>query len=165
MSWERDPRDKRYPERLAGSTLASLIIHALFAFFFFALVTSSSQEGATENTTGGEIITFERRSPAVVANAPAATQVVPPVPHTPRIAPIQHAMIAQPQTQRLPQNRHELAVEKPTAQPNPQPTQNVFEVQPQNAVPAAPLSIPTVAPLAVSMKAPPSAAPSPAPTA
>ncbi|MBV8656005.1 MAG: hypothetical protein JO160_08160, partial [Candidatus Eremiobacteraeota bacterium] len=170
-----DPRDRRYPERLAGSTLASLLLHALFALLFFSILTSSSQEGATENTSG-EIVTIERRAPVTVANAPAAPQPAPPVPHAPRIAPIQHAPLVQPQAQRMPQNRHELARIAPTAppnprpipqqtpQPNPQPTQNVYEVQPQNQAPAAPLSVPTVAPIAVAVKPVSSLAPSPAPT-
>jgi hypothetical protein len=177
MRWERDPRDRRYPERLAGSTIASLVLHALFALLFFALVTSSSQQGATENNPGGEIVTIERRSPVAVTNAPAAQRPAPPVPHAPRVAPLRPAPLVQPQAQRLPANRHELARVSPSAppnprpipqrtpQPNPQPTRNVYEVKPRNALPAAPLSIPTVAPLAVAVKPPPTAAPSPAPTA
>lgn len=175
MSWERDPRDRRYPERLAASSLVSLLLHALFALLFFSVLTSSSEEGATE-TTSGEIVTIERRAPVTVANAPAVPQPVPPVPHTPVIAPVRHAPLVQPQAQRLPQNRHELARVSPSAppnprpvpqqtpQPNPQPTQNVYEVQPQNQQPAAPVSLPTVAPIAVAIKPLATAAPSPAPT-
>jgi len=175
MSWERDPRDRRYPERLAASSLISLLLHALFALLFFSVLTSSSQEGATE-TTSGEIITIERRAPVTVANAPAAPQPAPPLPHAPVVAPIRHAPLVQPQAQRLPQNRHELARVSPSAppnprpipqqtpQPNPQPTQNVYEVQPQNQQPAAPVSVPTVAPVAVAIKPLATAAPSPAPT-
>jgi hypothetical protein len=177
MSWERDPIDPRYRERLVGSTLASLIVHALFALLFFSVLSSSSQEGATEKSAGGEVVTIERQTPITVANAPAAVQQAPPVPHVPQIAPIRHAPLVQPQAQRLPQNLHELAREVPSAppnprpipqqtpQPNPQPTQNVYEVQPSNEVPAAPLSVATVAPLAVSIKPLATVAPSPAPTA
>jgi hypothetical protein len=173
----RDPIDRYYRERLVGSTLASLILHALFALLFFSVLASSSQEGATEKAAGGEIVTVERRAPVTLANAPAAVEQAPPVPHVPRIAPIRHAPLVQPQAQRLPQNFHELAREVPSAppnprpipqqtpQPNPQPTQNVYEVQPSNEVPAAPLSVPTVAPLAVSIKPLATAPPSPAPTA
>ncbi|MBV8374379.1 MAG: hypothetical protein JO302_02620 [Candidatus Eremiobacteraeota bacterium] len=177
MTWERDPIDRYYRERLAGSTLASLILHALFALLFFSVLASSSQEGATEKAAGGETVTIERRAPISVANVPAAVAQTPPVPHVPRIAPIRHAPIVQPQTQRLPQNLHELAREVPSAppnprpipqqspQPNPQPTQNVYEVQPSNEVPAAPANVATIAPLAVSIKPLATAVPSPAPTA
>jgi len=173
---ERDPRDRRYPERLTGSFLASLLIHALLAALLFSVLSSSSQEGATENVQGGEIVTIERTSPVAVANQPAAARAVAPVPHVPTIAPVRHAPLTQPQAQRLPVNRHELAKIAPTAppnprpipqqspQPNPQPTQNVFETTPRNEIPAAPVSVPTVAPVAVAIKAPPTAAPSPAPT-
>jgi hypothetical protein len=176
VTFERDPRDRRYPERLAGSFLASLIIHALMAVLLFTVLVSSSQQGATENVQGGEVVTIQRFSPVVVANQPAAIHAAAAAPHVRTIAPIQHAPLAQPQAQRIPVNRHELAVPATTAppnplpipqqtpQPNPQPTQNIFETQPRNELPAAPVSIPTVAPVAVSVKAPATLAPSPAPT-
>ena len=69
MKFERDPRDRRYRERLAGSTLASLVLHALLAMLLVGLVMSSSQEGATENTEGGTVVTIERRTPAVASEA------------------------------------------------------------------------------------------------
>lgn len=176
MKLERDPRDRRYPERLAGSFLASLLIHAFLAALLFTVLVSSSQEGATENVQGGQVITIERLTPVVAANPPASVRAAPPVPHVTRIAPLQHAPLVAPQAQRLPTNRHELAVQAPTAppnprpipqqtpQPNPQPTQNVFEVQPRNQVPAAPMTVPTPAPVAVATKPPPTTTPSPAPT-
>gem|GEM_PF-775907 len=176
MKFERDPRDRRYPERLSASFVASLVIHALLAALLFSVLASSSQEGATESVEGGEVVTVTRTSPVVVANQPAAVHAAPPVPHVPVIAPLRHAPIAQPQTQRMPVNRHELAKIAPTAppnprpipqqspQPNPQPTQNIFETRPSNELPAAPTNVPTAAPIAVSVKAPPTAAPSPAPT-
>jgi hypothetical protein len=176
VTFERDPRDRRYPERLAGSFLASLIIHALMAVLLFTVLVSSSQQGATENVQGGEVVTIQRSSPVVVANQPAAIRATAAVPHVRTIAPLQHAPLAQPQAQRIPVNRHELAVPAPTAppnprpipqqtpQPNPQPTQNIFETQPRNELPAAPVTIPTVAPVAVNVKPPPTLAPSPVPT-
>ncbi len=176
MKFERNPRDRRYPERLAGSTLASILIHALLALLLVSIIASSSEEGATENVEGGSIVTLERRSPAVIANQPAAARVELPMAHVPRIAPVRHAALQQPQTQRIPQNRHELAREAPTAPPNPrplpqqsaqpnsQPTQNVYEVQPRTEVPAAPVSVATVAPVSVALKVTASATPSPAPT-
>ncbi|MEO6836420.1 MAG: hypothetical protein ABI231_11010 [Candidatus Tumulicola sp.] len=177
MKFERDPRDRHYRERLAGSTLASVILHALIAMLLVSVIVSASQEGATENVEGGSVVTLERRTPAVAAKSPAAAQAALSVAHVPRLAPVRHAALAQPQTQLLPQNRHELAREAPTAppnpraipqqraQPNPAPTQNVYEVHPGSELPAAPVSVPTVAPVAVAVKTPPSAAPSPAPTA
>src|SRR5579862_2663236 len=154
MALGRDPIDPEYRQRLAASTVASLVLHALFAALFFAVLMSSAQEGTTENVSGGEVVTLERRTPVVIPNQPAATRAAIPIPHAPRIAPLHHAPQVQPQAQRLPQNRHELAREAPTAppnpkplpqrqpQPNPQPTQNVYEVQPRTELPAAPLSIP-----------------------
>ncbi len=176
MTFERDPRDRRYPERLAGSFLASLIIHALLAALLFTVLVSSSQQGATESVQGGEVITIARTSPIAVANQPAAVHAVAPVPHVRVVAPLQHAPVAQMQSQRQPVNRHELAkivpsappnprpIPQQTPQPNPQPTQNIFETQPRNELPAAPVSVPTVAPVAVTLKPPPTAAPSPVPT-
>ncbi|HLX26067.1 MAG TPA: hypothetical protein VKR05_03680 [Candidatus Cybelea sp.] len=177
MKFRRDPRDRRYPERLAGSFLISLVLHLLLALLLFSILSSSSQEGATESVAGGEVVTITRTSPIVVANQPAATHAVPPVPHVPVIAPVRHAPLAQPLTQRLPSNRHELAKVAPTAppnprpipqqspQPNPQPTQNIFETKPSPEIPAAPVNVATVAPLSVAVKAPPTAPASPAPTA
>ena len=150
MKFERDPKDRRYPERLAGSFLASLIFHALLALLLFSVLVSSSEQGATESVQGGEVITVERTSPLAVTNQPATTHAAPPAPHVRVIAPLHHAPLAQPEAQRQPVNRHELAVVAPTAppnprpvpqqtpQPNPQPTENIFETQPSNEIPAAP---------------------------
>ncbi len=176
MKFERDPRDRRYPERLAGSFLVSLLLHVLLAVLLFSVLVSSSEQGATENVSGGEVVTIERTSPVVVANQPAATRAVVPVPHVNAIAPLRHAPLAQPQTQRMPVNRHELAKTAPTAppnprpipqqspQPNPQPTANIYETRPNPELPAAPVTVPTVAPVSVALKVPPTVAPSPAPT-
>ncbi|MBV9028197.1 MAG: hypothetical protein JO311_06230 [Candidatus Eremiobacteraeota bacterium] len=174
FNFERDPRDRRYPERLAGSFLASLFFHALLAVLLFTVAVSSSQQGATENVSGAERVSFQRYSPVAVSQA-AAPARAQPVPHVPTVAPLRHAALTQPQTQRLPVNRHELAKFAPTAppnprpipqqsaQPNPQPTQNVFEAQPRNETPAAPVSVPTAAAVSVALKLPASAAPSPSP--
>jgi hypothetical protein len=176
VKFTRDPRDRRYPERLTGSFLASLLFHALLAMLLFTVLVSSSEQGANENVQGGEVITVSRTSPVVVANQPAATRASVPVPHVRVIAPLQHAPLAVPQSQRQPTNRHELAKTAPSAppnpqpipqttpQPNPEPTQNVFETKPSNEIPAAPINVPTVAPVAVSVKPPPTAAPSPSPS-
>jgi hypothetical protein len=176
VKFQRDPRDRRRPERLAGSFLASLLLHVLLAALLFTVLVSSSEQGANENVAGGEVVTVSRTSPVVVPNQPAATRAVAPVPHVPEIAPLRHAPLTAPLAQRLPVNRHELAKSAPTAppnpppipqstpQPNPQPTQNVAETRPSYQVPSAPVSIPTVGPIAVALKLPPTAAPSPAPS-
>jgi hypothetical protein len=176
VKFRRDPRDRRYPERLAGSFLVSLLLHALLAGLLFTVLVSSSEQGANENVQGGEVITLSRTSPVAVAQQPEATHAVVPVPRVREIAPLRHAPLSSPQTQRLPANRHELAksvlkappnprpILQTTPQPNPQPTQNVFETHPANELPAAPISLPTVAPVAVALKPPPTVAPSPAPS-
>jgi hypothetical protein len=172
VKFERDPRDRYYRERLAGSTLASLIVHALLAILLFSVLVSSSQQGTAENVQGAEIVALQRVTP-VVLRQPAANKAALPVPHVPRVAPVRHAPLVQPRTQRMPQNRHELARIVPSAppnplpvpvaspQPNPQPTSLVLEARPSNQLPAAPLSIPTLAPVSVALKRPPTAAPSP----
>jgi hypothetical protein len=174
--FERDPRDPRYRERLAAGTIGSIVLHALLALLLVSVIASSSQEGATENVEGGTIVTVEQRVPAVTASRKEVAVAVPVPPHVTRVAPLQHAPITQPQTQRLPQNRHELAkqdrkappnprpVPQQHVQPQPQPTENVYEVQPQEAAPAAPIPVPTIGPVAVSVRQP-TAAPSPVPSA
>lgn len=140
----------------------------------FTVAVSSSQQGATESVSGAERVSFQRYSPVAVSRA-AAPAHAQPVPHVPTVAPLRRAPLTQPQAQRLPVNRHELAKFAPTAppnprpipqqsaQPNPQPTQNVFEAQPRNEVPAAPVSVPTAAAVSVALKVPATAAPSPSP--
>jgi len=140
----------------------------------FTVAVSSSQQGATENVSGAERVSFQRYSPVAVSRA-AAPAHAQPVPHVPTVAPLRHAPLTQPQTQRLPVNRHELAKTAPSAppnpraipqqsaQPNPQPTQNVFEAQPRNETPAAPVSVPTAAAVSVALKVPATTAPSPSP--
>lgn len=172
---DRDPRDRKYPERLSLSYVVSCIIHALLALLLFSIASSSSNEGASESIQGGEIVTVEHT--AVAAQPAPAPSTVPPVPHAPVIAPLRHAPAPQNAAQRQPQNVHELAKVVPNAspnpkpipqsstQPNPQPTQQVFEPKPQQAIPAVPLSVPTSQAIAVTIKVPPTAVPSPAPTA
>ncbi|HTZ55687.1 MAG TPA: hypothetical protein VMB20_11550 [Candidatus Acidoferrum sp.] len=173
---ERDPRDPRRRERLAGSYLASLLLHALIALLVFTLASSSSQEGASESVSGGTVVTLEQRAP-VVAVAPAPAQQAAPVPNVPRIAPVvHHPPLVQAERQPNPPQRHELSVFKPSAppnptpvpqaseQPNPQPTTPIYEPNPQNELPAVPTSVPSIGPQQVAIKIPPSAAPSPVPS-
>ncbi len=174
--WRRDPTDRRYPERLAGSTLASLVIHALLAILLFSLVANSALEGATESVSGATLVTIERQVP-VVAQAPAVTHEAAPMPHAPRIAPVRHAPVAEPPRQKQPPQKPELSHIVPSAPPQasplPQasivptalPTEKpLFEKLPQPALPAVPTSMPSVATVAVTVTIPPTAAPSPAPT-
>ena len=178
MKFERDPSGPPISGATStGSFLLSLLLHALLAALLFSVLASSSQQGATENVSGGEVVTIQRTSPVAVANQPASLRAAVPVPHVRTIAPLHHAPLTQPQAQRLPVNRHELAKIAPSAPPNPRPipqqtpaTQSAADAEylrnapgaPQ--LPAAPVSMPTVAPVAVAVKPPPTAAPSPAPT-
>lgn len=171
---ERDPKDRRYRERLAGSYLASLIFHALLAALLFSVVSNSSQEGANENVSGAELVTLEQRAPAV-AQVPVQAPQAAPVPNAPRIAPVQRAPLARPAHQLRPPARPELSKFAPTAPPNPtplpqaspepnvQPTQAVYETKPQNELPAVPTPVPGQV-SAVTVKVPPTAAPTPLPT-
>jgi hypothetical protein len=171
----RYQHDRRYPERLAGSYLASLLVHALLAVLVVAVATSSSQEGASESISGGSLVTLESRAPVVAQAAPV--QVAAPAPHAPRIAPVAHPPQVQPARQPVPPLRHELTKIAPTApaqasplpqatvQPNPQPTQAAFEPRPSTELPAVPTSMPTAIAVAVTVKTPPTVAPSPVPTA
>ncbi|MBV8489119.1 MAG: hypothetical protein JO199_01225 [Candidatus Eremiobacteraeota bacterium] len=172
-----EPEGDRYKwERFAFSLTASFVVHALLALLLFTVLVGSTEEGATENVYGGEVVSIERASPVQLPQ-PAPSRNALPVPHAPRVAPLRHAPLAQPQAQRLPQNFHELARQMPSAppnpkpipqqslQPNPQPTSNVFEVQPQNQTAAVPTSLPSLSPVSIATKPPPTAVPSPAPTA
>jgi hypothetical protein len=168
---QRDPIDRRYRERLGASYLVSIGLHAVLAAFLFSVASSASEEGASESITGATVVSVER----VAAVAPAPQPVVP-VPHAPTVAPIRHAPVAQPQQQPFPPAHHELTKFAPTAppnptpvpqasvQPNPAPTQPVYEPQPQNALPAVPRSEPSAAAVAVTITAAPTLPPTPVPT-
>jgi hypothetical protein len=166
-----DRIDRRYRERLGASYLVSVGFHAMLAALLFSIVSHASEEGATESVSGTSFVTIEN----VVAAAPAPARAAP-VPHAPVVAPVRHAPLAQPARQPLPPVHHELSKFAPTAppnptplpqaslQPNPVPTQPVFEPRPQNALPAVPTSVPSAPVVAVTITAPPTAAPTPAPT-
>jgi hypothetical protein len=170
----RNPTDKRQPERLAGSFLASLFLHVLVALLLFSVATSSSEQAAPESTVGNEIVSVTTQRLVRAAAAPAP-QPAPPVPHAPLIAapraPQQRAAASHPRI------LHELSVFKPTAPPNPtpapiasaapnpQPTAAVITTTPMPYAPAAPVSVPTAAAVAVTIKIPPTAAPKPVATA
>lgn len=171
-----DPTDRRYRERLAGSTLASFLLHLVLAALLFAVVANSSQEGASESVIGAQIVTVQQRTPALAQVQPAVPHPAAPQPFAPRIAPPQHPPLVQPARQPIPPSRHELAkivasappnpppVPQASVQPAPQPTQPVVEPHPAMNVAAVPVSLPTASAVAVTLKFPPTAAPSPVPT-
>ena len=173
---QRDPRDRRYIERLAGSSLASLLIHVLLALSLFTVSISTAQEGASENVQGGSLVTLEQQRAPVVARVPAQPENAAPVPHASTAPVVTHARAAQPAHQPLPPRHRELSKFAPTAPPNPtplpqasvepnvQPTVAVYEPNPSNELPAVPTSVPTASAVAVMAKLPPTAAPSPVPT-
>ena len=153
---------------ISGKLPRSLLLHALLAALLFTVLVSSSQQGATENVQAAKSITIERTSPVVVPNQPAATRAVAPVPHVPRIAPVHHAPLDGSRRRSACRvNRHELAKSRrprrrirgrfrnSTPQPNPQPTQNIFETHPQSRSCPAPGQHPDGRPIAVALKAPP----------
>jgi hypothetical protein len=176
MKLRRDPRDRRYGERLAGSYLVSLLFHLLLAVLLFSIATTSSQEGASESSPGGSLVTLEQRVPAVAVN-PAPAQQAAPEPHAPVIAPVRHATPTRPKTLPQPPRKPELAKIVPSAppqatplpqasaQPKTEPTTPVYDTVPQTALPAVPTSVPTAVAVAVAVKMPPTAAPSPVPSA
>ncbi|MDQ2872189.1 MAG: hypothetical protein M3R35_03555 [Candidatus Eremiobacteraeota bacterium] len=169
FTMRRDPSDPRPSRRVAGSFLASLLLHALAALTLISLATSSSEQSAPENIAGSEIVTVTNRQ--VARTAPAVAKPAPPVPKAPIVAP-PRARIARPAHH--PRILHELSVNAPTAPPNPtpapeasaapnpQPTQEAIVASPLPFPPAVPKSVPTAAAVAVTIKAPPTAVP-PAP--
>lgn len=173
---QRDPRDRRYRERLAGSTLASLLFHALIAMLLFTVVLNTAEEGASETQLGGSLVTISLRAP-VVASRTVPAQRAAVRPRAPHAAPIPKTHLARPARQPLRPTPHELSRFEPTAppnptplpqasaQPNPQPTQAAYAPMPEQQLPAAPTSAPTPSLVAVTVTMAPTSAPSPAPTA
>ncbi|MGZ3497173.1 MAG: hypothetical protein ACXVAK_06380 [Vulcanimicrobiaceae bacterium] len=170
----RDPRDERQSERLAGSFLASLILHALLIALLLSVATTSSEQSAPESIQGNEIVTVTTQR--ITRAAPAAVpRARPPVPYAPTVAPPR----AQPRHAAQPHPRilHELAKNAPTAPPNPTPapiasaapnplpTQEAIVASPMPFTPAVPTSVPTASAVAVTIKVPPTAVPPRAPTA
>ncbi len=75
--FRRDPTDERRDERLAGSTLASLLLHLLAAAFLISLAASSSQESSTQTTLGGQFVTISQQVAAVAPARPVPARVQP----------------------------------------------------------------------------------------
>lgn len=169
----RDDNDRRQPQRLATSFVASLILHALLAALLFSIATSSSEQASSESVQGAQIVTVTSQAvPKTVAVA--APHAAPPAPHA-RTAPVQAA--AQPRSAPPhPRVRHELSKFAPTAPPNPtpapeasaapnpQPTQPEIALTPLPIIAAVPTSVPARI-VAATIHAPPTAPPTQAPTA
>jgi len=169
----RDDNDRRHPQRLTTSFVASLILHALFALLLFSIATSSSEQASSESVQGAQIVTVTSQAvPKTVAVA--IPHAAPPVPHA-RTAPVQAA--AQPRSAPPhPRVHHELSKFAPTAPPNPtpapeasaapnpQPTQPEIALTPLPIVAAVPTSVPARI-VAATIHAPPTAPPTQAPTA
>ena len=173
---KRDPLDPRRRERLTGSYLLSLILHAIMAALVFTLATSSSQEGASESVAGGTVVTLEQRAP-VVAVAAVPAQQAAPIPHVPHVAPVvHHAPLVEAKTRPIPPQHQELSTFAPSAPPNPtplpqaslqpnvQPTTPVYEVNPSTGLPTVPTSVPSAPLEQVAIRPPPTAAPTPVPS-
>ncbi len=154
----RDPIDERRDERLAGSSLASLLLHLLAVAFLVSLAASSSQESANETTLGGEMVTISQALPVThqvatpqpVRPRPQPPRPIPPHPHVQHPAPPKHVASRPVQTPHP--MLHELTHVVPHASPNPTP---VPVVTPQ------PLPVPTLTVAVVQ----PTVAPTPKPTA
>lgn len=147
----RDPSDERREERLAGSSLASLLLHLLAAAFLVSIAAASSQETSNETVQGGQLITVSQQLPAEPTQAitPAPAPPQPPVHHVvvpPEQRPQMHPVVT-PQPQ-----RHELKQIVPSASPNPTPAP---QFTPQ------PLPVPTERAVALEQ---PTLAPTPRPT-
>jgi hypothetical protein len=167
-----DALDRHGPRRTAVSFLASLLIHALLAFFLFSVATSSSEQ-APESIPGSVVMTVSTQP--VPSSAPQnVPKVAAAVPHAP--------VVRKPRVQALPRSApphprilHELSHFAPTAPPNPTPAPasslapNPIPTQAVIAASPAPIpaEVPTAAPLttvALSIKVPPTTAPLPKPS-
>ncbi len=152
----RSDGDRRRSERLTLAFLASLLVHALLAYFLFSLTIPASQQASESISGWQQIITVTSRSRLArtrVVKASSRTRTVLP-PH-PRVL-------------------HELAKYAPTAPPNPTPvplpsaaptsvptTPVLPSPVPVAAAPTALPAVPSPAPATV----PPTIAPSPKPPA
>ncbi|MGH8163974.1 MAG: hypothetical protein ACREP1_06540, partial [Rhodanobacteraceae bacterium] len=144
----RNEADPRRRERVAGSFLASLLLHALAALLLFSVATSSSEQAGSESVQGNEIVSVTTQRVARTA-ALKATQAVPPVPHAPQIAAPRAPQRVAAATH--PRVLHELATFAPTAPPNPTPAPVASAVpnpQPTMAIlSSSPVPIPPAAPV------------------
>jgi hypothetical protein len=121
----RDPQDERRDERLAGSSLASFLLHLLAAAFLVSIAAAGSQESSSDATIGGAMLTISQQIP--VASAVATPRPAPSHPPVQHVAPVQRPPMHPVVTPRP--VRHELTYVVPSAPPNPTP-QPQFTPQP-----------------------------------
>jgi hypothetical protein len=167
--FKRDALDRRGPRRTAVSFLASLLVHALLAFFLFSVATSSSQQ-TPESVSGGLVMTVSMQP--VPSSAPVSVpKVAAAMPHA-QLVPKPRARASPRTAPPHPRVLHELSHFAPTSPPNPTPAPesslgpNPVPTQAVIAASAAPIpaEVPTAAPVttvAVALKVPPPPAPQP----
>jgi hypothetical protein len=158
----RDHTDERHDQRIAGSTLASLLIHLLFAALLFSAAASSAETSSVEEDVGGQVVAV---SPiAITTSTAAAATPVPTIqPPQPTPVPLVAAPAMHPQHQPI-RTLHELTQVVPSAAPNPTP---VPQTTPQPLpLPTAQVAViqPTTAPTPRETPRPATPAPTVAPT-
>lgn len=151
--FRRDPTDERSRQRLAGCTLASLLLHLLASAFLVSVAVASSQESAPEEIEGGQVITISQVASATAQPAPAQPEQV-----RPSAAPLAHQAAVIHPAYRPIRALHELTHVVPSASPNPTPV-------PQTTPIPQPLPTQAVAAVQPSQAPTPTLSPKPAPTA
>lgn len=144
----RDPIDERHDERIAGSTLASFLMHFLAAAFLIAVAASAAQESSPEDYVGGDVTTVSQIQP-VARIQTKATHAQPMPRHV--ATPVMQAPPPHPVHQPI-RTLHELTQVVPSAAPNPTPVPQTTPV---------PLPVPTQATIAMMQ---PTLAPTPSAT-
>jgi hypothetical protein len=157
----RDPVDERHNERLAGSTLASILMHFLAAAFLISVAASAAQESAPEDYVGGDVTTVSQIQP--IARIPVKVTPSQPVPR--HVAtPVTEAPPPHPVHQPI-RTLHELTQVVPSAAPNPTPVPQTTPVPlPVPTQTAIAMVQPTIAPTPRATPqptAPPTAVPTP----
>ena len=167
----RDPTDRRQPERVVASFIASLFFHVVLVVLLFAVATSSSEQVAPDLVQGSEIVQISTRAIAPASRTKPAAVLLPHAPHIGKA----HSR-PQPSAERHPRILHELSKIAPTAPPNPTPVpvasgapnpsaaEHAVSSSPLPDIAALPRSLPSVTAIAVTVKALPTVAPSAAPT-
>lgn len=144
----RDPIDERHDERLAGSTLGSILMHFLAAAFLISVAASAAQESAPEDYIGGDVTSIAQVQPIarvrvkVTPTQPVPRHVVTPVKQAPPPHPVHQPI----------RTLHELTQVVRSAPPNPTPIPQTTPV---------PLPVPTQTAIALMQ---PTSAPTPTAT-
>ncbi|MDQ2865734.1 MAG: hypothetical protein M3R51_05860 [Candidatus Eremiobacteraeota bacterium] len=168
-----DPRDRRYRERLAGSSIASIVLHAVFAALMVSIAVNSAQSGASEDATGAEIVTVEHRA-SESARSVSTPHQVRAIQRVAQTSPLRRGeaqppahrlhLFVRPELSKIVPSAPPIATPLPqaTPEPNPEPTIAAYETKPQSDLPAVPSAVPAQIPT-VTVKVPPKPAPSAAP--